>query len=94
MLEWGNIVIEDTLEGEVYKCKKCGNILGSATRDWKEYALKKVAPLSKGQPAYLEAETDRFFLREFYCPNCGVMFEVQMLDNSEPDVVTFKLKSE
>ena len=95
MITWGKIHIENApdRQDKIYRCVDCGHVLGPTSEDWKRYALVNLAPLSKAQPTELAIETDRFSLREFYCPNCGTMFEVQMLATGEPDVVTFKIDS-
>ena len=77
---------------EVYRCLKCGQVLGPITEDYKDFALKNEAPLSKCQPEYLGTKTDRFVLREYFCPGCGVMFEVDMVAREEKQVWSVKLK--
>ena len=92
MVIWGNVI--DIVENEnkkYWKCMKCQHILGSIEKDWKTYAMKNWAPISKAQPAELAYNTERFYLREYYCPECGFMFEVLNLDTKQPDPVTFKL---
>lgn len=94
MITWGNIRIDkDAQKGqqEVYSCVQCGHILGPTTEDWKKYVLVYRAPLSKAQPLQLATQSDRFALREFYCPDCGTLFEVQMLATEEPNFETFKI---
>lgn len=94
MITWGNIRIEKSAQKgqeEVYSCVQCGHVLGPTTEDWKKYVLVNRAPLSKAQPLHLATHSGRFALREYYCPNCGTMFEVQMLATEEPHVETFKL---
>ena len=75
-----------------YKCLKCDTLLGTATEDYKNYVLKHDAPQSKGQPAFLDRKSDKFVLREYYCPKCGVMFEVDMVMKDERQITSVKLK--
>lgn len=80
---------------KVYRCLKCGTQLGSAREDYKDYASKRTVPISKAQPQFLAsyaAEKDRFVMREYYCPNCAVMFEVDMVAKDEPQIRSIELK--
>lgn len=76
----------------VYKCLKCGYVLGSATEDYKDFALKRTQPSSKAQPAFLKVKGKEFVLREYYCPSCGVMFEVDFVQKDEPGIHSIELK--
>jgi len=84
------------VNGELkYKCTKCGFILGSAREDYKNSAAKRTVPISKAQPAYLAdyaVKSDTFVMREYYCPECGVMFEVDMVRKDEPQIRSIELK--
>jgi acetone carboxylase gamma subunit len=79
----------------VYECLKCGEILGSAKEDYKNFALKRTVPISKAQPEYLASysiKSDTFVMREYYCPKCAVMFEVDMTAKNEPHIHSIKLE--
>ena len=76
---------------EVYRCLKCSHVLGPITEDYKDFALKNEAPLTKGQPAFLAGMTGRFVLREYYCPGCGLMFEVDMVAKEEKQIRSVRL---
>jgi acetone carboxylase gamma subunit len=78
-----------------YRCLKCGNLLGSAEKDYKNFALKRTVPISKAQPASLASyaiKSDTFVMREYYCPNCAVMFEVDMVQKDEPQIHSIEPK--
>jgi acetone carboxylase gamma subunit len=83
-------------EGEmVYECLKCGEVLGSAKQDYKDFALKRTVPISKAQPEYLASyatKSGHFVLKEYYCPKCAVMFEVDMTAKNEPQIHSIELK--
>ncbi|MBW1804649.1 MAG: hypothetical protein JRJ85_28480 [Deltaproteobacteria bacterium] len=82
-----------TVDGkEIYKCLKCSHILGPITGDYKDFALKNEAPLTKCQPAFIASTTGRFVLREYYCPACGLMFEVDMVAGEEKQIRSVELK--
>ena len=84
------------LEGEiVYRCLKCEHVLGPAKEDYKDFALKRTVPISKAQPAFLASyamNSDTFAMREYYCPKCAVMFEVDMVRKDEPQIQSIELK--
>jgi hypothetical protein len=70
----------------VYRCLKCGNVLGSAKADYKDFVLKRTGPISKAQPGHLASyavERNTFAMREWYRPNCAVMFEMDMVQKDE-----------
>lgn len=93
MLTWGNVIAIEERGGEHYwKCVKCSHALGKTSKDWKTYALKNHAQMSKAQPIGPTFATEKFRLREYYCPECGVMFEVLNLARAENDPVTFRLE--
>jgi len=83
-------------EGEMaYECVKCGEILGSAKEDYKNFAFKRTVPISKAQPEYLASyalQNDNFVMREYYCPKCAVMFEVDMVEKNESQIHSIELK--
>lgn len=92
LLSLGNLEVAE-LEGRVvYRCAKCGYVLSPITQDYKSSALKNEAPISKGQPHYLASKTDEFILREYYCPKCAAMFEVNMVARDEKQIWSVKFK--
>jgi acetone carboxylase gamma subunit len=80
----------------VYRCLKCGNILGSAKEDYKNFSKKRTVPIWYNEPEYLARfakQSNTFALREYYCPNCAVMFEVDMVQKDEPQIRSIELKN-
>jgi acetone carboxylase gamma subunit len=78
-----------------FRCLKCGTLLGSAKEDYKNFALKRTVPISKAQPAFLTSyamKNNTFVMREYYCPNCAVMFEVDMVQKDEPQIHSIEPK--
>ncbi len=53
-------------------CKKCGHVFCRWNENPKEYAHIKEIQLSKAGPLYFDS--DRFFLRQFFCPGCATLF--------------------
>lgn len=82
-----------TVEGKKnFRCAECKTLLCPVIEDYKNYVLKNEAPISKGEPDYLVFKTDRFVLMEYYCPECGVMFEVDMVDKGQLQIHSIQLK--
>ncbi len=75
----------------VYRCLKCRHVLGPATEDYKTLALRYDGPISEGEPAHLAPQEDRFVLRQYFCPNCAVLFEVDMVPREEPPFRSIEL---
>ncbi len=75
-----------------FACEKCGQELGPVSGDYKDNARKREAPLSKNQPRFLAPKTDKYTMREYYCPQCGAMFEVDMVAKDERQVHSIQLK--
>lgn len=68
----------------VFVCAECEYVLCPVADNYKRYALKHDSPQSKGQPSYLRP-SDQFVLREYYCPNCGTLLEVDLLSKIDSD---------
>ena len=80
---------------KVYRCLKCGHALGSAGEDYKSFARKRTVPIWKNEPEYLAGfakGSNTFVMREYYCPKCAVMFEVDMVQKDEPQIRSIELK--
>ncbi len=64
---------------------RCGHILGPATENFKNMAIRKDFPLIKAGPwvATYKKES-RFVFREFYCPNCKTLLETEVALKDAP----------
>jgi len=81
VLEYLEVVtIEDQ---QVYRCYKCGHILGPASGDYKLMAVKFDEPIWHAEPKHFAPQSDRYVLRHYCCSRCGVLFEVDMLPKEE-----------
>lgn len=87
-----NLEIAEIDGNKVFRCLKCAYVLGPFTNDYKNYTLKYDAPISKAQPRFLAPLSDSYVLREYYCPKCGVMFEVDMVRVEEKQIWSIRLK--
>jgi acetone carboxylase gamma subunit len=88
----GNLEIMQVGEEAVYRCKKCEHVICSCNENYKKYAMKNDAPLSKSQPQILASKNDDFVLREYFCSKCGAMFEIDMVEKNEDDIWSVHLK--
>jgi acetone carboxylase gamma subunit len=67
------------------RCAKCKYKLASKFREWKKSAKVAEFPLRKAGP--LMSRTRKFILREFYCPGCATLLEVEMTRKNEPFII-------
>lgn len=74
-----NLELVVTEKGKEFKCRRCGYELGPAADGYRKRSLKVERPLSYAQPAILSPKTQRYLLREYCCPKCGVLFEVEQV---------------
>lgn len=70
----------------VYKCRACGYYLGpSNNKSFKEYAVVKERSYADYVAmGVLSVRSDRFVIREFYCPKCAIRFDVESVVKGEP----------
>ena len=69
----------------VIRCR-CGHVLGPATENYKLHARRNDVPLSKAGPyvnPYNVGE-GRFALREYCCPGCLTLLDVEVALADEP----------
>jgi len=64
----------------------CGRVLSPAQENYKEWVAEARRALGAGGPQCdpFRKGHDRFELREYYCPGCATLLEVDMVDKSEP----------
>jgi acetone carboxylase gamma subunit len=69
----------------VYKCSSCGHVLGACDQSFKQYAVVRERPYSHYvDQGVLSITSDRFVIREFYCPKCAIRFDVESVIKGEP----------
>ncbi|MDP2727359.1 MAG: acetone carboxylase subunit gamma, partial [Dehalococcoidia bacterium] len=70
-------------EKSFVQCTWCGESICQANASWKDHAVARKSPLTRSGP--LRADTDRFFLQEYFCPGCATMLDVEMtLQDDQP----------
>ncbi|MGH2715450.1 MAG: hydantoinase B/oxoprolinase family protein [Thermoleophilaceae bacterium] len=72
-------------ESPVYRCR-CGHVLGSADSSYKELAAIARFPVQRIGPEVNPNRIGgaRFELREFYCPGCFTLLEVEIARPDDP----------
>lgn len=69
---------------KVTRCLKCRHILGPADDNPKDLAVVKVYPITRSGPLCNPWEERKdMATREFYCPGCGSMFAVEVINPDE-----------
>jgi acetone carboxylase gamma subunit len=81
--------IQDVSGQRVIQCTKCKYVFCPATDNYKDWALVNELPPTQAGP--IHHETDQFVLREFYCPGCATMLEVEMCLRGAPYIRDFVL---
>ena len=75
-------------------CQKCGYELCDAKENYKNYALKHIGsimevPHTRGPEAYnLDV---KFEFRQFFCPNCKVLFRSETAREGDPFLEDFTI---
>lgn len=85
-----SIMVLDSLEAAAirgnmtWRCIRCRTELGPAAEDYRQFVLRREQPIHKGQPRNLAPKRwDQYRIREYFCPSCGVMFEVDSVTKGE-----------
>ena len=79
------------LDSEMWRCNRCGHVLGSARRSYKEGCLvcerdphEIHAPVGSNKDFNFSFDPEWIRIVEFYCPNCAVMVENEYLPPGHP----------
>lgn len=85
-------VEEDDTGRETILCAKCEYAFGPLEENYKKHAIFKEYPLDRAGPSAFYPPSERFILREFYCPNCATMVDVEMVLKGAPPIWNIQLK--
>ena len=85
------LVVDQVKSKEVICCSSCQYIFGLATENPKNNPVVKEFPMAREGTFF--PESDRFILREFYCPGCGTMFDVEVNLKKSPYIWDARLSS-
>jgi acetone carboxylase gamma subunit len=86
-----HLFVVETASGEfVVKCR-CGQTFGDFRRNWKEEALVYDRHPQDGEifQKYKGADPDWQWLREFYCPRCATLLDVEPVPIGYPFIFNF-----
>lgn len=78
------------IAGDTVRCLKCGGLISPADRNYKEFVPSRERPLTVA--GAWRSPTKEFVLREFYCPGCGTMLDVEMTRRGDPVLWDVSLK--
>lgn len=83
--------LEIDVESETWHCHKCGHELGPADENYKRGCLVNERdpqeihqPVIEGEEYSFAPDPEWVRLVEFYCPDCGIMIENEMLPPGHP----------
>ncbi len=76
----------------IVSCRKCGYVISPLEENYKEAEdlLFSENRLTKAGP--LRSDSDRFILREFYCPGCTTMVNTEMVLKDTPFIWDVQIK--
>lgn len=74
------------LGGRRYMACACGRVLAPATENYKTWVPEAQRPISTAGPECdpFGLGREQFELREYYCPACAALLDVDMLQHAEP----------
>jgi acetone carboxylase gamma subunit len=81
-------IISDTIVAFVkgdsvqLQCRKCGNTISDGAKHWKDIVPRLETPVSKAGP--LRSNSGKFKMREYLCPRCAVVLDVEVTLDSDP----------
>jgi N-methylhydantoinase B len=82
-------------KGDKFIRCQCGHVVSPLGENYKLHALQYEAPLSEAGP-WVNPENrgdGRLVLRQFYCPNCQVMLEIEVTRQDDPVIWDQELAS-
>lgn len=67
-------------DAETISCSECGHELCDADRNYKEYSAMRTSPVTEAGPVFhppgnILGTDPGYEFREWFCPDCGVLFD-------------------
>lgn len=80
-----NLNIAEKAGKKVFQCR-CGNVLGPAGENYKNFALMNESPIQKAGPNInpYHIGGDIFVFREFCCPRCDILLGTEVAQKGSP----------
>lgn len=69
--------------GPMWACQRCGQVLGTGRQDFRRHAVVREVGIDSYSP-WNRYAWDSFVLRQFACPNCGHLLDVQPRRKKDP----------
>jgi len=85
-------IIEDEYGEKFSACRVCGHIYAKANENFKLYSLIYERDPKEIQPGRLGPDKDWMIYREFYCPGCGIQFDVEATAPGTPILHDIEIK--
>ena len=93
-------IVESSKDQEIIIKCDCGHEFGHYSKNWKLNALiyvrDNVEKMKEGYPELMAPDTNWQVYREYYCPSCGIMHDVEaptpwypVMHDIQPDLKTF-----
>ncbi|MBW2143479.1 MAG: acetone carboxylase subunit gamma, partial [Deltaproteobacteria bacterium] len=70
-------IVEDNKGDKYAVCSQCGHVYCKADENFKLYALISDRDAREIHKKHQASDPDWMIYREFYCPGCGAMVEVE-----------------
>jgi len=72
------------IKNKYYYCSQCGKRLGLAKENYKNSTKIKEFDLQKTGDKFPSPDQTPFIFREFYCPKCGIRFDIEVTEKDSP----------
>lgn len=77
------------VDSGVIQCRECGEELCDGDQNYKEHSAMRTGPVTDAGPAFDDPrdildEDPGLEFRQFFCPNCGVLFDHEFARHDEP----------
>jgi len=85
-----SLIVEGGAEGKKIKCLKCGAVLCDASRNYKEHV--PYIDRDAREVGHLLIDPDLMVYREYYCPHCAILLEVNPTPPGETHLWDIQIK--
>ena len=72
------------IKNNYFYCSQCGKKLGPSSKNYKNYTKIKEFPLNKTGDKFPPPDQTPFLYREFFCPECGIRFDMEITEKNNP----------
>ena len=88
-----NLLVSEEKGSRFFLCRRCRTKLGECASGYRQLAAKRTRHVAFAQAAELAPSSNPpCELREYCCPHCGVLFEVESAIPGQPVVESIRLK--